>query len=336
MDRPISRRHFLQGSAVAVAGGLLPKSATASGGSPTAAYPPALTGLRGSHVGSFEVAHDLAWNRRTEWGPAEEPDSGVYDLVVVGAGVSGLSAAHFYRAGDRDDARVLLLDNHDDFGGHAKRNEFEVAGQAQLGYGGSQSLEAPGAYSGVAKQLLKDLRVDVDALSEAYDHEFYRRHGLAMGVYFDAEHYGVDRLVMNDLVDPTLFLPLARSGVDNESAIARMPISAEAKAELISLVNISEDRLDEFSIFEEPGYLERISYEDLLTRHFRVRDPQIHALLRDMAASYFGLGTDASPALMCLGFGLPGLGGTGLGRFSWLIERAIHWATEPYTYHFPD
>ena len=46
-----------------------------------------------------------------------------YDLVVVGAGLSGLAAAHFYRE-QRPAARILLLDNHDDFGGHAKRNEF--------------------------------------------------------------------------------------------------------------------------------------------------------------------------------------------------------------------
>ncbi|MBW2396102.1 MAG: NAD(P)-binding protein [Deltaproteobacteria bacterium] len=336
MDRPISRRHFLQGSAVAVAGGLLAKSATASGASPPVTYPPALTGLRGSHVGSFEVAHDLAWNRRTDWGAATEPDADVYDLVVVGAGVSGLSAAHFYRAAHGENASILLLDNHDDFGGHAKRNEFSAGGQPQLGYGGSQSLEAPGSYSDVAKQLLKDLQVDVEALSGAYDQEFYRRHGLAMGVYFDAEHYGVDRLVMNDLVDPSLFLPLASSGVENETAIAQMPISAAAKSELIRLMNISEDHLDEISIFAEPDYLERISYKDLLTTHLHIRDPQVHALLQDMASSYFGLGADASPALHCLGFGLPGLGGTGLGRFSWLIERAIRWTTEPYTYHFPD
>ncbi|MCP5060155.1 MAG: NAD(P)-binding protein [bacterium] len=336
MDRPISRRHFLQGSAVAVAGGLLPKRASANEATPQTTYPPALTGLRGSHVGSFEVAHDLAWNRRTDWGAATEPDGGVYDLVVVGAGVSGLSAAHFYRASHGENARVLLLDNHDDFGGHAKRNELTVGGQTQLVYGGSQSLEAPGSYSDVAKQLLNDLQIDVEALSGAYDKDFYRRHGLAMGVYFDAENYGVDRLVMNDLIDPSLFLPLPSSGVENETAIAQMPISAAAKSELTRLVNISEDRLDEISIFAEPDYLERISYKELLTRHLEIRDPQVHALLQDMAASYFGLGTDASPALLCLGFGLPGLGGTGLGRFSWLIERAIRWSTEPYTYHFPD
>ncbi len=52
----------------------------------------------------------------------------MYDLVVVGGGASGLSAAYFYRK-EHPDARILILDIHDDFGGHAKRNEPRAAGR---------------------------------------------------------------------------------------------------------------------------------------------------------------------------------------------------------------
>ena len=41
----------------------------------------------------------------------------------------------------RKDARILILDNHDDFGGHAKRNEFMLDGRLIIGYGGSQSID---------------------------------------------------------------------------------------------------------------------------------------------------------------------------------------------------
>jgi spermidine dehydrogenase len=79
--------------------------------------------LRGQHPGSFETAHAQARDRKRfalDGLPVEER----YDLVVVGGGISGLSAAWFYRRAAGPTARILVLDNHDDFGGHAKRNEF--------------------------------------------------------------------------------------------------------------------------------------------------------------------------------------------------------------------
>ncbi len=124
-------------------------------------YPPGKTGLRGSHQGSFEVAHALAREGQKDFGPTLDLDE-PYDLVVVGGGVSGLAAAYFYRQ-RKADAKILILDNHDDFGGHAKRNEFIVGGKTLIGYGGSQTMESPSAYSDVAKALLRELSVDLDA-----------------------------------------------------------------------------------------------------------------------------------------------------------------------------
>src|SRR4029078_13287388 len=107
-------------------------------------YPPARTGLRGSHAGAFENAHSV---RDGTFRPAEMRDvDGEYDLVVVGAGISGLAASYFYRKA-RPDARILILDNHDDFGGHAKRNEFVVDGRFLLGYGGGGGAPTPASAS---------------------------------------------------------------------------------------------------------------------------------------------------------------------------------------------
>ena len=120
------------------------------------AYPPAATGLRGSHPGSFEVAHALRDGERFEVDGLADGDD--VDLVVVGAGISGLAAAWFYRR-EHPDATILLLDNHDDFGGHAKRNEFTVDGRFLLGYGGSEALQSPEAlYGPEAKELLARAR----------------------------------------------------------------------------------------------------------------------------------------------------------------------------------
>ena len=53
-------------------------------------YPPTRTGMRGSHPGPYEVAHALAWSGQK---PARHRKLGEhYDLVIVGAGLSGLAA----------------------------------------------------------------------------------------------------------------------------------------------------------------------------------------------------------------------------------------------------
>jgi len=142
----ISRRDFLNGMALTIAAGLTPAAQIAA---EPARYPPALTGLRGQHAGSFETAHAQA--RGAGFALDGLPIEERYDLVVVGGGISGLSAAWFYRRAAGPSARILVVDNHDDFGGHAKRNEFTLDGRRMIGYGGSESIDSPNTnYSEVA------------------------------------------------------------------------------------------------------------------------------------------------------------------------------------------
>ena len=171
MDRPIDRRDFLNGVAVSAA------AAAALGASPALAditpgtqdmpgyYPPLSHGLRGSHPGSFESAHSL--RDGTFWQNAEKPKDThtVYDLVIAGAGISGLSAAHFFRAA-KPNAKILILDNHDDFGGHAKRNEYDLGGRLALMNGGTLLIDSPHPYSTVAAGLLKELGIEPATLAK--------------------------------------------------------------------------------------------------------------------------------------------------------------------------
>ena len=175
----ITRRDFINGVALGVAAGvsLTPMELLAQAGDQGAPYPPALTGLRGSHPGSFEVAHALSrygasWPRPGRL--TDEP----YDLVVVGGGISGLAAALFYRQRAGAQAKILVLDNHDDFGGHAKRNEFDVDGRRLIGYGGSQSIDTPRRYSKVAAQLLRDIAIHTERFYDYFDQEYYSRRNL--------------------------------------------------------------------------------------------------------------------------------------------------------------
>src|SRR5580658_3944556 len=190
MSTGITRRDFMNGIAIAVAGAA---GGSADGAGAAPMYPPGRDGLRGSHPGSFEAAHRLRDGSPFDISKAALREH--HDLVVVGAGISGLAAAHFY--GQRHPgARVLILDTNDDFGGHAKRNEFVVDGQTLPGYGGTQSIDSPAHHwDGVAKALLKDLGIEVRRFDKAFDDKFYARWNLNRGVFFKKEVFGADRLV---------------------------------------------------------------------------------------------------------------------------------------------
>jgi spermidine dehydrogenase len=302
MDWPITRRDVIHGIGAAGVSFALPGSlqgcAKTTPENPIY-YPPALTGMRGSHDGSFEVAHALAREGRTDWGPAESPDSIIYDLVVVGGGISGLSTAHFYRK-KKPDARILILDNHDDFGGHAKRNEFDVDGTTLLIHGGSETMAAPSSYSDIVKGLLSDLRVDITRFDTAYDQQFYRRHGLRTGVHFTEEKWGINRFVPLSLGYWENFITSAESDLSPEETVAQLPMTDAAKRQLLRLVTTTEDQIPNMPVEDKVKYLVSISYSDFLRRHLDIDEPQIFAMFQD--ASEFGAGPDATPAIFAMAY----------------------------------
>ena len=193
MDREITRRDFLGGVSVAIGTSLL--SACARNGepvgrTPSTYYPPGQSGIRGSHPGSFEAAH--ATVEGAEW--LAESIGEHYDLVVVGAGISGLAAAYIHHRDINPNARILILDNHDDFGGHAKRNEFELDGRLFLSYGGTTFMESPDSYPTVAKEVVQELGIDTDRHSEVWHDDFFEPYGPGRVTWFDKETFGADFL----------------------------------------------------------------------------------------------------------------------------------------------
>ena len=312
-DRRIPRRDFLQGALIgaasALGGPLLAGVAEAAGpaAAPAAAqdrsgyYPPALTGLRGSHPGSFEAAHAL---REGASIPAAADSGESYDLIVVGGGISGLAAAHFFRARAGGGSRILILDNHDDFGGHAKRNEFSVAGRLQLLNGGTLEIDSPRPYSTVADGLLRELGIDVKALARKVEHrDFYRSHGLREGAFFDAGTFGADKLVVGV------------GQVPIDTLLADAPLSARARADIARIEEGATDSLPGVAPQEKKLRLSRISYRDFL-RDLVQADPAALAYYQARTEGWWGVGIDAVSALDCWAFGYAGFKGMQLPRGS--------------------
>lgn len=301
LDRDITRRDFLHGIALA-AGALgsgwspLERAAQVAPSAMPEPYPPRRMGMRGSHPGSFEAAHRFRDHPQLD--PASVRASGEsYDLVVVGAGLSGLAAAHFFqkRLGER--ARVLILDNHDDFGGHAKRNELELDGRWVVLNGGTLEIESPSRYNEWAARLLTEIGIDLDRYrrANAANATLYSSRGLRPAYFFDRETFGVDRLVVapaNGSTEGAVASPQLSA-----EWVRRMPISETAKRDLLRLQDPNQpDYLPGLSSAQKKARLARMSYEDYLLNVAKV-DRQAAWFYSALGRDVFGVGSDATPAL---------------------------------------
>jgi spermidine dehydrogenase len=293
----ITRRDFVNGVALAAGSLVIPESALATASvatfdTPPNNYPPAKMGMRGSHPGSFEAAHELRDTRSIDLDAAQSTGES-YDLVVVGAGLSGLSAAHFFIKNAGKDVKVLVLDNHDDFGGHAKRNEFRRGDKLLVLNGGTSEIESPARYNRWALELLRDIGVDLDRYRKANEStgKLYDGLGLRSAHFFDKQTFSEDRLV----VAPA---PAAAAGQPFPPEYVRhFPISARARADLLRLQDPNQpDYLAGLTQAQKKERLARISYRDYLLEVAKI-DAEAYWFYMALGRDVFCVGADATPAL---------------------------------------
>jgi spermidine dehydrogenase len=343
MNRSIGRRDFLNGVSIAVGSamsrGFLPglecmaESVEQFPQDKPGYYPPTLTGMRGAHDGAFESAHATRdGNISNHWGAPIDTGE-VYDLVVVGGGISGLAAAYFYRK-QNPSARVLVLDNHDDFGGHAKRNEFHINGHVLLANGGTVSIESPFPYSPEARGLLSELGIEPAKFEEKYDDsKIYK--GLKSAYFFDKETFGTDRLVVGGPA------PFGKQGsVSWSDFLAKTPLGETVQKDIVRLQESRVDYLPGLSSDDKKEKLSRMSYKDFLLKLVNV-DPGVIPFYQTRTHGLFGVGIDGVAALDCWGLHFPGFQGMNLtpDPYRRMGFTAMGEATpekEPYHFHFPD
>ena len=332
MNKGITRRDFLNGIAIGLAGAAMigPQTVLANAVKTASKasgdyYPPTLTGMRGNHPGSFEVSHALAWNGVK---PAKHRKLDQhYDLVVVGAGVSGLATARFYQQRMGPEAKILLLDNHDDFGGHAKRNEFHQDGRMLLGVGGSINVDHPADYSDAAKGLLDDLGIDLDAMKANMD---------GFGILSSNTGSVLTLPGPNGHVSVVGNWSTLMLGVgDYESAIRALPLPDPEQDKLIEFFSGDRDYLNELSLSEKQAYVESTSYAEFLTDRVGLSEktiPMFYSTLKLMG----GPAASRYSVMEALYMGCPGVQG-----MSWLSELAEQLiagfkAGDQSTLYFPD
>lgn len=334
----IARRDFLNGMALTSAAGAMmsPMELLAKMGSfPKEYYPPSQTGMRGSHAGSFEVAHSVSWEGKN-WGRPVDQTDDIYDMVVVGGGISGLTAAFLYQQKTGGGKRVLILDNHDDFGGHAKRNEFNVDGKLIIGYGGSQTIDSPAAYSPEAKKVLKDIAIETGRFYQYFDREYFKKYDMSSALFFKQSEYGVDKLVRNafqGVDDPTGGITDGFGKTERIAKIREFPISVAAQDSIIRLLFEGEDKFSTLTNDEKITKLRSMSYTDYLQNHCDM-PTEATELLRDRTKGLWGAGGDALSALEALRMWMPGM--RVYGDVYDIVVGSEDEEDEPYIHHFPD
>jgi spermidine dehydrogenase len=322
MNRKIPRRDFLNGAAIGITGafGALhgfarETSRQRSDSADSDQYPPLRSGLRGQYPAAVEEFDSIRNGKYIQFRLNDAAPSEGYDLVIVGGGISGLSAAYFYRIALGASQRILVLDNHDDFGGHAKRNEFQHEGRTFVGFGGTWSIATPFPYSYTAKSLIKDLGIEVERYSEFVNRDLEGKYSLGSGTFFDREHFGADRLVAG------------RGRLPWKTFFEKAPLSDAARKDLVRLHGKNTDYMAGFSPDEKRAKLARMSYQEYLLN--------IAKMSPDALPLFLGNGgrnnkrVDTMPALEAAQFGAVGFNGLGL-KFEENFNEGS------YLFHFPD
>ena len=220
-----------------------------------------------------------------------------YDLVVVGAGFAGCTAAYTLLK-EKPDARVLICDNLEMFGGEARHNEFEVDGY---------QLWAPQGSTGA-----------VWPLHEAKKVEMYSPIWAELGL---PEHFEWQQSKQSKLkipVDNYTPMHLAWEATDLGWHHKGHPMAVNPWQNRFRDVPIDEKTKNDFlwmETYRQPPeredwdrWLDSMTYQEFLRNEMGLDTPAVLEYLAPFGAAMgMGLGPDVISALQAFNFIQPGV-----------------------------
>jgi spermidine dehydrogenase len=293
LDARISRRDFVNGVLAGTAATALSASSDNLAGT-LADVADTFTGYGG--VGDYarangntwpvvQAAHRLRDGQYDSAAFANAQAAGDFDLVVVGGGIAGLSAAYYFIKATGIGRRVLVLENHAMLGGEARQNEFMVDGERLLGPQGSNDFIVPQA--------------GVDSLPDSFFAEFALPREYAWQSWdpklrplrFARDNYSNMDGFQESQVDIGYFF--GGAGWHRNiwaNALAETPFSAAARHDLLKW------RANHGPVSEaENRHLDTITYKDYLEK-VCAYDPAVTRMVEPIVGLLSGVSTDAACA----------------------------------------
>lgn len=314
MQVPIQRRDFLQG--MVLSAGALALACASPSKRPSEGIYSSCSGFGGQSDSARNLGHSVRWNGNLK----DVCDTGEeYDLVVVGAGISGLAAAMVYKKLSKHKAKILLLDNRSEFGGHATRNTFFHAGQKYIVHGGAFTLEGLEESPHEALTILEEVGISVHELPKFRKEEAYSKLRLSPCLLFDS-HQNRSRPHWHRNFHNT----------DYTKFFSSAPLKDCEKRELIDFYTNEGNCLE--TVADKTEYLKTISWESYIRNHRKLGDLSVR-FANMYSTDLFGLGCDTVAAShgWKVGPGFLGLGGKGFVKENGLVRY-----TYDTRYRFPD
>jgi len=224
--------------------------------------------------------------------------SETYDCIIVGGGISGLSAALFFLRHAGPNPRVLILENHPIFGGEAKQNEFEVDGHRLTAHQGSAIyfVQYPRSFLaefydsiGLREPRLQYQKWSGEGPAMAIGRTPYDAEGMSSGQYGFWFGKSFNNSAAQWLVDPV------------GKKFLNAPVSAADRSELLRWYS---GQARHRSQFVPPQYegddvsraLDAVSLEDHYIQRFGLKREFIRTYLSPDLGGGSGLGADALSA----------------------------------------